>query len=151
MALKKKFIPEHHSSIDAPVAVWEKINATGDVTWLLIKRKKVGSEILSELKKAWENIYDEYLQEFGLSDSFVEIKSREIEIAKLQLQLILTGDRTIETFIEVYQHELDDVKKQSMNGSFMDCKIAIETAMKFQINMHTTSIREFYSYLKHLN
>lgn len=143
-------LPEHYSDLDAPVYVWNKVHETGDLSWLLVKRSKVSDAIRTSLLAVWERIYDEFMQEFGLSESFVQIKQKELEVARLKLKLILTGDRTQETFVEIAQIELDEMKKGMTKADFMGSKIAIENKFKFQINVHTTSIREFYSYLKNI-
>ena len=150
MRSKKNSIPEYYNTLDAPIYVWEKVHETNDPTWLLVKRNQVSNKIIELLKKAWEKIYDEYIKEFGLTESFLDIKRKEIEVAQLKLELILTGDRVLETFIEIAEEELAEMNKGNGKSNFMESKIAIENRFKFQINMHSTSIREFYSYLKHL-
>lgn len=150
MKKSKLKLPEAYDSLDAPVFVWQKVHETSDVSWLLIKRKKLNAKLRSALQKIWEKIYDEYLAEFGFSEEFINIKDKELEIAKLQLQMILTGDRTKLAFIEIARIELDEMKKEIGKANFMTSKIAIENKFKFQINMMTTSIREFYSYIKNL-
>lgn len=150
MKERMKAIPAHYDNLDAPIYIWEKIHFTNDLSWLLIKREKVNAQMLAALEKIWENIYDQYLAEFGFSETFIEIKKKEIEIAKLKLDLIITGDRINKTFIKVAENELDEMKKEIGKSDFMATKINIETRLKFQVNMMTTSIREFYSYIKHL-
>lgn len=141
--------PEVYDSIDAPIFVWYKVHDSSDLSWLLVKRKKVNKSLLKILEKAWEKIYNEYVSEFGFSENFRSLKEKELEIAKLQLDLILTNDRTLKIFIKQAQLELVDMQGGG-NSSFMESKIAIESHFKFQVNMMQTSIREFYSYLKHL-
>lgn len=143
-------MPEHYDSLDAPVYIWSKVHETNDLSWLLIKRKKLNEKMRSLLEKVWEKIYDEYLSEFGFSEAFVSIKEKELQIVKMKLELILSGDRTLLTFIEIEEQDLAEMKKGISKASFMTSKIAIESKFKFQLNMMTTSIREFYSYIKHL-
>lgn len=150
MRASSKKLPKAHTTIDAPVFIWHRVHESGDLSWLLEKRIKLTKRLRTYLKKVWEKIYDEYLHEFGFSENFIAIKEKEIEIAQLKCELILTGDRINETWIEIAEIELTDMKKGNGKGDFMQSKIAIESKFKFQINMTTTSIREFYSYLKHL-
>lgn len=150
MYLKINSIPVHYNNLDAPIAIWEKVTVSNDVTFLLHKRERVSDKIMGVLRKSWEKIFDEYINEFGWSESFIALKSKEIEIARLQIDLLLTGDRSIETFIEIAQEERDNLQKTNSKLDFMQSKIAIESKYKFQLNMNTTSIREFYSYLKNL-
>lgn len=143
-------IPDHYDSIDAPVYVWNKIHETGDFSWLLVKRRKLTKSLRPALEKIWTSIYDEYIKEFGFSERFIAIKQKEIEIAKMQLELILTGDRSLRTFIKIEQQQLEEMNQGNSKSNFMQSKIAIEKHFKFQINTMTTSIREYYSYLKEL-
>lgn len=147
---KKNNTPEHYHSLDAPVFIWQRVHETQDVSWLLMKRQKVSRQILSKLESAWENIYNEYINEFGFSEAFLSIKRKEIHIAQMKVELVLTGDRSLLTFIEIEEEELQEMKQAVGKSNFMESKIAIENKFKFQINMMTTSIKEFYSYLKHL-
>ena len=144
-------VEQIYDSLDAPVYVWEKVHKTLDLTYLLVKRKKVDEKLAKKLNLAWEKMYDEYLQEFGFSEAFLALKKKEMEIALIQCSLILTNDRSFETEIEIAEDELNALKNNLGASDFMDAKKAIEKNMKFQINMNTTSIREFYSYLNDLN
>ncbi len=147
---KKLSIPEHYDSLDAPIFVWNKVHETSDLSWLLVSRQPIVKPVRDILEKAWEKIYDEYLKEFGFSDQFLVIKEKEIEVAQLKLEYILTGNRTLLTWIAIGEDELTAMKGDVGRGDFMQSQIAIENKFKFQINEMTTSIRKFYSYLKQL-
>lgn len=150
---RKQSLPDIYDSLDAPVYVWEKVHATSDLSWLFVKRDagiKITKQFVAVLEKAWEKIYEEYISEFGLSEEFITIKQKQIGIALMKCELILTGDRTLETFIEIEEYELGLMQKEIGKSNFMESKIAIENKFKFQVNMRTTTIREFHSYLKHL-
>lgn len=142
---------EIYDSLDAPVSVWEKIHKTGDLSNLLVKPKKVDDKLQVRLDAAWEKMYNEYLEEFGFSESFKSLKSKEIEIALLKCKLIQTEDRGFETEIEIAELELEDLRMGISESDFKEAKIAIEKNLKFQINMSTTSIRDFYSYINDLS
>lgn len=139
-----------YDSLDAPVSVWEKIHKTGDLSHLLVKKREVTESIQKKLEDAWEKMYNEYLDEFGFSDSFKSLKSKEIEIALLKCRLIQTEDRSYETEIEIAELDLLDLQKGISDADFKEAKIVIEKNMGFQINMNTTSIRDFYTYLNDL-
>lgn len=141
---------EIYNDLDAPVFVWEKIHKTNDLSWLLVKSRKIDEKLQAKLDAAWEKMYNEYLEEFGFSDSFRMIKQREIERAVLQCRLIKTDDRSYETEIEIADLEIADLKRGVGGYDLREAKRAIEMNVKFQINMNTTSIRDFYGYLKDL-
>jgi CRISPR/Cas system-associated protein Cas5 (RAMP superfamily) len=141
---------EIYDSLDAPVIVWEKVHKTGDLSNLLISKTKINDNLQVKLEAAWEKMYNEYLEEFGFSDSFKSLKNKEIEIALLKCKLIQSEDRSFETEIEIAELELLDIKSEITESDFKEAKIAIEKNLKFQINMSTTSIREFYAYINDL-
>jgi hypothetical protein len=149
-AKHSKHKEEVYDSLDAPVFYWIKVHESGDLSWLLVKRKKLNKSLLKILVSAWENVYDQFLKEFGFSDGFEAILRKKIEIALMKCELIMTGDRSLETFIEIALEELKDLQVTMGKGNCMEAKIAIERHFKFQINLMTTSIREFYSYLNHI-
>jgi hypothetical protein len=139
-----------YDSLDMPVFFWNKIHQTNDLSWLMKKKQRITKAIAKKLSQVWDSMYQEYINEFGFSEQFAAIKAKEHEIAMLQMDLILTEDRTIETFIEIAMIELADMKKSGGKYGFLDSKIAIESKFKFQINLMQTSVREFYSYFKYL-
>ncbi len=139
-----------YDSLDMPAYYWVKVHDSADLSYLLIKRKKPTKTILEKLQKVWEKIYNEYLQEFGFSEAFVEIQEKKIQIAQFKIALVLTGDRINETEIELAEQELLELEKGMGKSNFMQAKMAIEKHFKFQINMMTTTAREFNAYLKDL-
>lgn len=139
---------DHHDSLDMPVFIWDKVHTTGDLSHLLIKKVKITAKIRSLLEKTWGNIYDLFIKEFGFNESFLEIKQKEIELAILQNRLIIEKDRILETWIDIAKEELRELQKANTKSNFMESKMAIESKFKFQINMQSTSVKEFYYYLK---
>lgn len=135
------------SSIDDPVFYWMKIHDSGDLSWLLEKRKKAGKTLAEYLNKVWDKLYDEFLTEFGISESYESLLRKKIEIAQLQCEMAMTGDRSLLNFIGLAKRELADLEQPMGKSGSMQAKMAIEKHYGFQVNMKTTSIREFYSYL----
>ena len=141
---------ECYDSLDAPVFIWDKVHSTGDVSWLLVKKRKVTVKLREHLTRVWEGIYEEYFKEFGKSERFKAILDKTKEIILLYCKLHETKDRFILTWIAIAEDELNELKSGIEKFNIMQSKMAIESRMKFQINMQSTSIREFYSYLKNL-
>lgn len=149
--VKKKVsrIPSHYKDLDAPVFIWYKLHTTDDLSWLLIKRKPITKKQAVVLQKSLDAMYDEYFLEFGKSKEFLSLKRKEIEIAQLNCQMVITGDRSFQTWIQVAEMELQDLKRKEVKGDLLKTKASIEKHItKFQIDMHKTSIREFFTYLK---
>ncbi len=141
---------EIYDSLDAPVYIWNKVHSTNDYSFLLVEKRKLTKKLLTQLQKAWEKIYDEYLKEFGFSEEFLSIKDKEIDIAIMKCNLILTGDRTLLTSIQFAEQELSVMQKSGNKSTFTQSVMAIEKKFHFQIDEHKTSIRKYYTYLKEL-
>lgn len=148
--MSKSAMPEAYDSLDAPVYVWEKVHSTSDLSYLLVKRKKIGEKILLYLKQCWEKLYDEYIAEFGFGDQFKRLIEKKKEIAEFRLLLIITKDRIYQTEIEIAEIELAEMEKFTGKSNFTQTKIAIEDRIKYQLGRDTT-IREFYTRLSQLN
>jgi len=80
LRFKKRLQHEVYSSIDElPVKVWFDVLTDGDLS-LIIKKGKIKKK---ELILAWENLYNEYINRFGLSEGF----KKNFEINKLESML----------------------------------------------------------------
>lgn len=148
---KPHFAPKYYSDLEAPVFVWNKVHETGDLSWLLLKRiPKITKALAKKLTQVWENIYDEYIKEFGWSNEYIEIQEKEIEVRQLVLEHIKTEDRVLLTEIQIARQELSAMQAKQSKGNFTKNKHAIEKSMGFHLNLKEVSIREFYDYLKAL-
>jgi len=96
----------------------------------------------------WRSLNDEYIKQFGFTESFLDIVRKQKEIALLKVNKIVTGDRSLETLIDVCMVELETLKKMSGGGTFLETKAYIEKGMGFAINPMKTSVAEFYNYIK---
>jgi len=148
--MKASKLPAHYEDLDAPIHVWNKVHSTGDYSWLLVKRKKLNDSLREQLRKVWENIYEQYFNRFGKSEEFVSITKKEIEIRLLKCELLITKDRVLETWIEIAEQELKEMKKVNSKGSFQQSKQAIESKFHSFIDPHKMSIEDFYSHLESL-
>jgi len=56
-----------------PIYNWWKINSTGDLSFVLVKQKKLNATQKKVLDKYWKMIFDDYISIFGFSEDFIEI------------------------------------------------------------------------------
>jgi hypothetical protein len=147
---KKSSSLEYYDSIDLlPVLNWDKIiNGGGDYSWLLHKRRKLNKRLITQLSKAWEIIYDEYIRTFGIGDAFERALRMKVKIAQMRMKKILTGDENLQTFIDVEEMKLSTMEQNAKGGDIYKAKAAIEKKMGIRIPLAETPVREFYSYLK---
>src|SRR4029078_2494888 len=124
--VKKISIPAHYNSLDAPIYIWDRVHSTSDLSWLLIKPRKLTKAITKALNKVWESMCNEFLQEFGVSENYAEILEKTKEIILLRCQYAETNDRTNITWIRLAEDELKYLKSNIRKSDFMQAKIAIE-------------------------
>lgn len=98
----------------------------------------------------FDELYSEFISIFGVSDSYKTYleKLREIEIARIDM--VLSKDSSMETFIDIMLVELEDIKDSTAGGTYMETAIAVEKNMGFKLNARELSVFEYYSYIKSL-
>lgn len=96
----------------------------------------------------WRDILSQFIDRFGFGESAIERMRKEKEIALITVDMIVSGDKSKKTLIDIVRDELETIQKESTGGEFWEIKSSIEQYMKFSINPMRTSVGEFYSYLK---
>lgn len=143
----------YESIEDLPIWNWNKIHEKSDFTYLRVNRinGKVLKEHYHTLKKAWDKVYDEYINQFGFSEELLNQHQKIKEIALYKAQKIETGDQSLNTMIEIAEKELVGMRSaQNKGGDFWQSKATIEELLGFQIDAKKTSVVEFYSYVRNL-
>ena len=122
------------------------IHEKKDLKYLLRSNKK----LTNHSAKIFDNLYSEFISIFGVSKSYKEYLEKLVEIETAEIDRVLLKDETMQTFIEIMQIELEELKARTMGGSYIDGAIAIEKFMGFKLNQKEVSVFEYYSYIKNL-
>lgn len=148
---KEKILPGKHqvynSIDDLPIFIWIKIHEKRD---LLLLKKNSDHVPLGVLASAWERIYGEFIDVFGVSDKFREILFMKRDIALLKINMALSGSRHYLTFIEIKQMQFEELLKKEVNHNYMDSLVHVEKYVGFKLNIRECSVREYYTYLKEM-
>jgi hypothetical protein len=124
---------------------FDKIISTGDYNYLFIADpdKKVKP---AELEQAWEQIYDEFIKEFGISEQY----KLYLETMGLYVQHLDAayngGDKSQLTFAEIRKREAADMLK--CNESKLSIYAVVSKFMGFPCKASELTVKEFYGYLK---
>lgn len=133
-----------YESIDEmPIFNWFKCIENKDYLYCAKDAKKAN---LEACKIAFSVLYEEYIDTFGINKQLGEIIDLQNQILVLKIDLILSNDNTIKTFIELKELELEavlNVKQTKTNFA----KIAIEKYLGFRINEKEVTVKEYYDYL----
>lgn len=137
---------EIYSSIgNLPVIIFDQINKSGDFSLLLINKKKKMSH--AELEKVWENIYNEFISEFGISQHFMSYLSQMKMAINYYIKAYIKGDRAMINLAKARIADAEAIYKET-SGSSNNIYAIVSKFMGFRINPQEISTREFYQYLK---
>ena len=139
---------EHWDSIDTlPIYNWMKVHESGDFAYLMRSKSKVAEWELKGLEKVWRKLYENYIERFGYSESFVQIMEKKREIALLIVRQIEKNDKSMNTFITIAEKELEELEKDG-TMDFYTGKSLLEKSLGFHIDIHKMSVAEYYSHFQ---
>lgn len=144
---------KYYDSIDdLPINNWIKINETNDLKWLLINNKKeINKKEINILRNIWDKIFEQFIDYFGIPDKMLKVLELKREIFSLNCDLISYSDRSIQTFIDIAQYQLNELQKENSKINFNEIKVYVEKYMGFQINEKKMSVKDYYTYINVIN
>lgn len=143
--------PKYYESIDTlPVFNWFKVIETGDLKNLVKNPHEVSPRRVreNELAILWHKIYSQFIDTFGIDDTYREILELRIEIDYYKNQMILDEDRSIINFVRRAERQLQSLLEESQKAKFDLTAVYVEKYMQFRIDQRTTNVKEYYGYLK---
>jgi hypothetical protein len=145
--------PKVYSSIDdLPQWNWTQIHKTGNLAYIkkLDSYRNIEEDNTLVLEQIWLSIYDQYLEEFGLSKEYKEILERKKEIARMKNEFIMTDNRNLLNFIKIEELELEASFDKSEGMNFESVVVGIERVQKININIKKITVFEYNNYLRTL-
>jgi hypothetical protein len=139
---------KYYDSIDTcPILVFIKINE-GKKDFLSLCFEGKAKE--TEANAAWERLYSEYIQEFGISPEYVHYLQQKAQLCSYQKAFYCDNELWYYALIEVKKQEIEKLEAQmaTQNTDFNEILGKLAKKMGFAINISKTTIREFYSYIK---
>lgn len=140
-------------SIDTmPIYNWWRIHEDGTYLPLLRSNEITPNRAINKLLASrWEKVYDQYITRFGFAPELLAILEKKKKIAKLKVKRMITGDRSLNTFINIAKEELSALLNQeSGKGDFYAVKALVEKQTGFRIDPHQVSVAEFMTYREEL-
>jgi hypothetical protein len=126
---------------------WQKIHDTNELKYLFVNKQEIENNEL--LERRWSSIYDEYLEEFGLSKEYKDILKAKRKIANLQADYIIKGDRILLNFINIEKNALESMYESTKKGSsFRDSLVHLEKMQGIKINTKEITVADYYNYLR---
>jgi len=139
---------EYYTSIETlPLANWIKCT---DGKLEYTRKGSTGSKTLD--REAWEKIYDEYINEYGLGKLKMKLLKTMVKKAEAELDFCLTGDRFKLTQAEVQETALENMIKNAGHGSTIEqALIHLSKWIGHWIKAVDISTKEYFTMISELD
>ena len=96
----------------------------------------------------WENIEREFFNDIGYSEKYFEILRIKTSIVLKKAKYYQTGNVGLKAMIEVEKAKLKQTIGEVTGNDFDFMTAQLSKYMGFKVDVKTTTVREYYSYLK---
>jgi len=135
---------------ELPQYNWQQINK-GNYTYLFKEKREYKAKELEPLSMIYRALMKEYINEIGIEKDYKAVLMKQQELAILKCDYVITQDPIYKTLIEIAQGELKEMIDSKGQSDYNEIKAYIDKQMGFQINLRTTSVKEFNSYINLVN
>lgn len=142
---------ELYKSIDdLPQWNWNQVHKTGNYAYLkkLDSYRGVENDFSENLIEAWHLIYDEFIEEFGLSKRYLNLLEARKIIANLQNEYIRTGNRSLLNEIEIEEIDLVNEFESNDEVRFESIVMAIEKRQSMALDPKKITVYKYNNYLR---
>lgn len=154
--VEKKFKTNVFKSLDdLPLYNWMKVYNEHDFRFLIVGSTTENIDSLkfreTDLVHGWNQIYDEYMTDFGLTAKFKRIFKLERKIALLTCEMLLNDHKKhLATKISIAKQQLSEHKGGNKNetADFSKQIAYVEKWMSIPIDPKNISTKRFYTYLQ---
>lgn len=147
-----KDLPHYSNIHDTPIYVFDYISKdeTGEGLNNLFKDKNLTDEQKDkfDLVAIWKSIYHEYIDEFGWSDDFDTYTLYLLDATNLRAQGVETGDRSKFTLARAREAEAEALMADIEVVKLSEMAARVGKSIGSPINVMTTSVYQFYGYVK---
>jgi hypothetical protein len=142
-----------------PYWLFDRARDTGDLRYLLILDSYEDLDSIKghdngALLKIWGDLFDSYLDHFGISKDLQKIVQLKRDIAVLSAEAILYNQPYKMTFVFVKQKQLELLQKDndsSKSLKFEEQVVSLERWLKIRIDEKTVTTVKFLTYLQQYN
>lgn len=147
---------EYFRTLDElPLSHWIKIYQEKDYKYLIkdidYRIFTINEKINLEAEKIWENIYDEYIDNFGFTKKYKRVLELERKIALLTCKMLIEDNPFINNELKIKKQQLDKEKNNNTidekGNDFTRQIVLIEKWLNSSIEINTISTRKYFTYL----
>tara|TARA_R110000803_G_scaffold98237_2_gene166392 strand:+ start:128 stop:565 length:438 start_codon:yes stop_codon:yes gene_type:complete len=136
----------YNSITELPIYNFDVMCKTGDVSYLLKDGKDSFPEDIDEIA-LWSDLYNEFLETFGLSDKFKKYLKLRAKATKLYKEALVDGHTHKITFAKLADMEAIDAIQEVDGGDLSKTSASLSKFYGFRINPMEISVKEYYSYV----
>lgn len=126
-----------------PIYNYLQIVDYGNISALISKR----GLFKRNFNEAFEKLQRQLVARFGIAESYLDILEKKREIACLQIDLHVTGDRFNKTLIGIAEAELKELTDRK-SSSTDEIKDYLEKYKGFHLSLHQITVAEWFGYVK---
>ncbi|MBV1929796.1 MAG: hypothetical protein KUG81_09845 [Gammaproteobacteria bacterium] len=144
----------YNSIDDLPQWNWIKVHETNNLGYIraLSSYRKLGKYVSRSLEKRWDDMYEEYMDEFGLTESYLENLEDKKKLANLQNEFILTNNKVLLNHIRIAKNRLKENEGLKGKGiEFRESIVLIEKQQGIKIDAKKISVADYNAYIKIIN
>ena len=142
---------KHFNSIDnLPQWNWNKVHSTGNLNYLLEldNYRKVEDDFDLNLEGVWDEIYNEYISEFGFPEDYIDILNKKKEICRLKNEFIQTDNRLLINFINIAESELETSLNKEEGMKFESVVVNLEKYLGRKVDVKKITVYEYNNYIR---
>lgn len=151
--LGSKSQPKLYTSIDTlPQWNWNQVHKTGNLSYIKVLNhyRKLEVDDDQVLIDMWHDIYNEYIEEFGLSKEYLAMLEKKKQIARMKNEFIQTSNRSLLNFIKIEEIELAATFDKTEGLSFEQVVVGIERIQKINIDVKKITVYQYNNYIRTL-
>ena len=135
----------YRSIEDLPVWNFHQVNKTGDLGFLYREYQKATDRKLLEY---WQIIFDEYIQDMGISQVFKDYLRLKIRALEFYKQAYVDGEKYKRVLAQIKEQEAEALLEKEKEQSIYDVASYL-TKMGFgNLNLKEISVKQFNAHLK---
>ena len=128
-----------------PIFNWIKILETNDLNYIFIS----AGILSSKAENHWTGLQQEYIDEFGLDESYKQRLRLMDQLKDLNLDFVITRDRFLLNLIKICEADIEILGTQKVI-KFYEMVDHVEKFKGFQIDPKKISVKSWYYSLKNM-
>ena len=132
---------------EMPINNWRLILETGDLKYLFKSRK---GRVSKRCIEHWDVLQQEYLDEFGLEESYKQILRLENKLLNLNLDFVIGRDRFLLNVIKITEADISALR-EGESVKFYEMLDHVEKYKGFAIDPDNYSVKKWYYSLKNIS